>query len=705
MIMKKYLIHLFTIGLAFVSTTGYCQNKVWPYPIPCRINASISANVLFLSLGDITTSVAEGTFYPVEDKVVLNNGTVIENYYRDSLGFPYYKPIDKTYYPTAPAGWCSWNAYRDDITSDTIKHVVDFFSAKLKDFGLKTILIDGGWEDHWYTWKPYLPNFPQGIQAVAKNISDHGFQPGLWIVPQGTDDSAQPKLFDAFIKNPDGSPKYTGQWGYTVDPTSPQGQEYVSQLMDTVHNWGFTYCKIDAQPYLDRYYDTNAVNMRVPNMPHEYYYRQFVSAVRQGVGRDVYLDGTWGPGLYYYAEGTWAPYTSVDYFNGGRPYWDIVEPTGRWATDVFCGMICYEYINNIVCYLDLDDYYVRDTTDFDQARSWATMIGLGGTTMMDEDPIAQLSEDRIEIMRRIYPTVDIRPIDLYNSPDRRKHVWDLKINQRGRLYDVVGFFKSDFWYNSDLAIRWNEMGWNPDDKYHVYDFWNKQYLGEWSNDMPVDAPVDECRLFSFVKAEDYPELISTSRHITQGWVDLDTLAYDTASMVMSGISSVVGDDPYQLRFAVPNDVQNSYRAVSAEVDGLPFKLSQDSNFITLDFTSPQSVHVSWKVYFTKGPLAVKDESPKLDKLTLFQNYPNPFGIASPAKSDFSTFSFYVAHSEPVRLSIYDLMGRRIADVYNGYANAGTYQVGFDGTNLPSGVYFSVLQADHDHQVKALMIEQ
>ncbi|HET7152501.1 MAG TPA: T9SS type A sorting domain-containing protein, partial [Candidatus Kapabacteria bacterium] len=209
----------------------------------------------------------------------------------------------------------------------------------------------------------------------------------------------------------------------------------------------------------------------------------------------------------------------------------------------------------------------------------------------------------------------------------------------------------------------------------------------------------------FVKADNYPELISTSRHITQGWVDLDTLAYDTVAMTMSGVSSVVGGDPYELRFAVPNNTQDSYIAESAEVDSLPFDLKQDSNFITLDFTSPQSAHIPWKVHFTKGPLSVNASAPIPQGVELYQNYPNPFGPGSPARTDFSTFSFFLPHSQKADLSIYDLLGRRVADIYNGFIAAGTFHIGFDGSHLSPGAYFSVLRTDDNYQVKPLVIER
>ena len=52
-------------------------------------------------------------------------------------------------------------------------------------------------------------------------------------------------------------------------------------------------------------------------------------------------------------------------------------------------------------------------------------------------------------------------------------------------------------------------------------------------------------------AVDHPQLISTSRHITQGVVDVAEENWDAAEKALSGVSRVVGGDPYELRISKP----------------------------------------------------------------------------------------------------------------------------------------------------------
>ncbi len=70
---------------------------------------------------------------------------------------------------------------------------------------------------------------------------------------------------------------------------------------------------------------------------------------------------------------------------------------------------------------------------------------------------------------------------------------------------------------------------------------------------------------------------------------------------------------------------------------------------------------------------------------LSQSYPNPFNPST-------TIGFALPQSSNVRLVVYDLMGRVVAELANGHFNAGYYKVTFDARNLASGVYFYQLKA-------------
>jgi hypothetical protein len=102
--------------------------------------------------------------------------------------------------------------------------------------------------------------------------------------------------------------------------------------------------------------------------------------------------------------------------------------------------------------------------------------------------------------------------------------------------------------------------------------------------------------------------------------------------------------------------------------------------------------------FVIGIEKISTNVPK--EFALYQNYPNPFNPSTKIK-----FSIPLSRGVPagqparlqaggvsVRLTIYNLLGQEITTLVNDQLKPGTYEVSWDGTNYPSGVYYYKLSA-------------
>lgn len=69
---------------------------------------------------------------------------------------------------------------------------------------------------------------------------------------------------------------------------------------------------------------------------------------------------------------------------------------------------------------------------------------------------------------------------------------------------------------------------------------------------------------------------------------------------------------------------------------------------------------------------------------LAQNYPNPFNPTT-------AISFDLPDSSPVRLAVYDLLGREVKVLADGQMTAGRHEIQFDAQGLPSGTYLYRLE--------------
>jgi hypothetical protein len=241
------------------------------------------------------------------------------------------------------------------------------------------------------------------------------------------------------------------------------------------------------------------------------------------------------------------------------------------------------------------------------ARVWATVMGLTGQSLMSSDRLTDLPQSRVELLRRVYPATDIRPLDVYRPANTRKSLMDLKVSHLGRDYDVVGVFNYDAEESSNQLLSWSALGLDSTATYHVYDFWNGTYYGAWEHGVFIDVPPGDVRVITLVRATDRPELISTSRHITQGWVDLRALEHggsDTKPS-LTGESRVIGGDAYTLTVGLPRG-KSSFRIATARAgsaggtgSAAPVRVSWASHqgYATVTIRTDSTQVVKWGIDF------------------------------------------------------------------------------------------------------------
>jgi hypothetical protein len=84
-------------------------------------------------------------------------------------------------------------------------------------------------------------------------------------------------------------------------------------------------------------------------------------------------------------------------------------------------------------------------------------------------------------------------------------------------------------------------------------------------------------------------------------------------------------------------------------------------------------------------VGIDDEITMVDEFTLDQNYPNPFNPTTNIK-------YSVGEAGPVNITVYNVMGQKVAEVLNTTKSAGSYQVSWNATGQASGIYYYRLTA-------------
>lgn len=591
----------------------------WPKVIPARISDRDNSDLFVMTLGNVTTPLADGIFDPVKDQVTLNDGKILPNYYRDTLGIKQYQAMDKSVFPLPPSGLCTWYYYYQDINESEVRKNTDWIAENLAEYGAKYVQIDDGWQKETESgrhgsrdWTGVDTAFSSGMESLASYIKSRGLVPGIWIAPHGQSRfNVVKENPGVFMFKPDStSASQTWEGAWLVDPTTPETHQYLTDLFKMMAGWGYDYFKIDGQPIVVDEYRSKSQYMNDPGGDNVELYRKTLETIREAIGAERYLLGCWG-----------TPVEGIGIMNGSRTGGDVV--LGWSGFDVaLMPTMRYYYLHNIAWYTDPDVMLLRQPLTIDQARVWATLQGLTGQALLSSDRLMDLSGERVEMMKKVYPAVDIRPLDLFPS-NSRKPVWDLKVNHLGREYDIVGLFNFGEESNKQINLQWSNLGLNEEVPYHLFDFWNNEYLGAWEKGMAVEVAPTSCRVLTLLPDKEYIQLISTNRHITQGWIDLVELNQEGERV--SGKSHIIKNDPYQLHFVYPRG--QYYKVGDIKVKGAGGNLSTSvmnhQGWSTVTIESPASGDISWNIqfveddnykYLTKDPGSVTVEATGLNSV-------------------------------------------------------------------------------------------
>jgi len=82
--------------------------------------------------------------------------------------------------------------------------------------------------------------------------------------------------------------------------------------------------------------------------------------------------------------------------------------------------------------------------------------------------------------------------------------------------------------------------------------------------------------------------------------------------------------------------------------------------------------------------------------SLHQNYPNPFNPTT-------IIAFEISDRANIQLTIYDAAGKEIKVLVNGIKSAGKYEIEWDASEYPSGIYFYKLESNSLSETKKMAL--
>ena len=200
-----------------------------------------------------------------------------------------------------------------------------------------------------------------------------------------------------------------------------------------------------------------------------------------------------------------------------------------------------------------------------------------------------------------------------------------------------------------------------------------------------------------------PEIAVSPLGIDMGSIDYDTTAYHYIAVMNTGtdtleISSIVSTDPdFALSssgMTLPPDTYD-YVRVSYE-SGLIDRL--DSTLVQISSDDSDEGLVEIPVTVLVGSMSgIAGTDDGIPPLAALHNYPNPF-------SGETTLSFNLERQAIVDMDLYNVEGRLVSTIISGRSLAsGPHRIDYDGSALPSGVYFCRLSAGETTLTRRMLL--
>jgi hypothetical protein len=176
--------------------------------------------------------------------------------------------------------------------------------------------------------------------------------------------------------------------------------------------------------------------------------------------------------------------------------------------------------------------------------------------------------------------------------------------------------------------------------------------------------------------------------------------YSTIPVELTSFSADVIDQSIELKWTTATETNNQGFEIERSLDGLSFNnIGYVPGFGTT--TEPKSYSftdqsvTSGKYYYRLKQIdfdgsftysgVVEAEVSLPIEFSLEQNYPNPFNPAT-------TIEFSLQADAQVKISVYNLVGEKVAEVINKDYTAGNHKIEFNASQLTSGVYLYRIDA-------------
>ncbi len=521
-----------------------------------------------------------------------------------------------------PGVYCTW--YHAGASDEKkIAENTKFAARELLPYGLSVMQID----DHWQAILPKgfkhksleqggkikttgpikvfvdtKENYSKGMAYTADKIRSRGMVAGIWFMPFAGNFRSPYFDQEIFAKNPNGTPFHDERWsGTCIDMTHPKAERFVRDRVRRIYDWGYRYFKIDGMHTgvitYNTYVNTSHGNkdfgrsrLHDPNMTHVEAYRKGLRILREEAP-DTFILGcnvsqnmrSMGPAFGMIDGMRVGP----DNGAAARGLWKQVTKGAWHGTNLY-------FLNGKVWHNDPDPVYPRASNPIEKARWMCSWMAMAGDMHTSSEQYSTLPPDRLDMIRRCLPSHNeqARPVDLFETNQPR--IWFVR-NDRVNL---IGLFNWSEVEADEVLYDLDKLGLDGDKTYVGFDYWANELVKPFAGQLKRTVAPGSCQILAVREKVEHPQLISTSRHITQGLIDVQDEEWNSTQRALSGRSDLVGGDQYELRIAIPGEGNWKIdKAVVADANCNIRVSAERPNIARVVIETNENREVNWSVSF------------------------------------------------------------------------------------------------------------
>ncbi|MFL2988871.1 MAG: aryl-sulfate sulfotransferase [Candidatus Neomarinimicrobiota bacterium] len=125
-------------------------------------------------------------------------------------------------------------------------------------------------------------------------------------------------------------------------------------------------------------------------------------------------------------------------------------------------------------------------------------------------------------------------------------------------------------------------------------------------------------------------------------------------------------------------------------------ISSDSNFMLTDHQDSFTLNPGRQIILSFNDQALNNNQILNGSFNLEAPYPNPFNPKV-------NFNIDILNSQNIDINIYDIKGKHIENIFNGFLGSGNYNFGWDGKNYSAGIYIIKCKTNKISQTQKIFL--